>query len=402
MLGMGGMVDELGIGTIRDNISDVLFPGMSTLYTRAKYFFITPYILQDRMRDLKNNKDLGRRYFDNKEEEANKEIINFYNKHPNLSNESYFGKNAGAHLRRQPSAIYWSGMRHFQFVNTAESLDQLLADKKSLVSELLMPLNDNGRQETFEEGETDEKRKVNIEYNPDWMDDLRKHGAHLLTQEAETLFDRITMTDPDSLLTALLKDGSLWSMYSNATPADKELSNRFTNFAYMAVKGGMIKNKILKRNLIRANDLAIFLYGQHAVYNLALHIVRQDKEYTEMYRSLCKGWFTKRKSLMLDPDGFRIETYFVGVNVKGPTRTFLSTQQDLLDSSESWDSIEKQYIKLVERQEQKNKGKKSRFYKMAHEETVDELNDGSWLGLKLIEYRYAAGRSIINDILTEL
>ncbi|WP_054753346.1 DUF6361 family protein [Piscibacillus salipiscarius] len=42
-----GAVDELGIGMIRDGFADILFPGTSTLQTRAKYFFIVPYILME-------------------------------------------------------------------------------------------------------------------------------------------------------------------------------------------------------------------------------------------------------------------------------------------------------------------------------------------------------------------
>jgi hypothetical protein len=40
-----GMVDELGIGIIRDALANLMFPGISTIQTRAKYFFIIPYIL---------------------------------------------------------------------------------------------------------------------------------------------------------------------------------------------------------------------------------------------------------------------------------------------------------------------------------------------------------------------
>src|SRR6187200_3252784 len=42
-----GMVDELSMGTIRDALANQLFPGISTIQTRAKYFFIIPYILYD-------------------------------------------------------------------------------------------------------------------------------------------------------------------------------------------------------------------------------------------------------------------------------------------------------------------------------------------------------------------
>ena len=35
-----GTLDELGIGQIRDAFADLLFPGFSTIQTRAKYHFI--------------------------------------------------------------------------------------------------------------------------------------------------------------------------------------------------------------------------------------------------------------------------------------------------------------------------------------------------------------------------
>src|SRR5205085_1481129 len=39
-----GTVDELGIGTIRDAIADLLFPGTSTIMTRAKYYLLVPWV----------------------------------------------------------------------------------------------------------------------------------------------------------------------------------------------------------------------------------------------------------------------------------------------------------------------------------------------------------------------
>ena len=41
-----GTLDELGIGSIRDTIADTLFPGTSTIQTRARYFLFVPWILQ--------------------------------------------------------------------------------------------------------------------------------------------------------------------------------------------------------------------------------------------------------------------------------------------------------------------------------------------------------------------
>lgn len=402
MIGVGGVVDELGIGTIRDSLSDMLYPGLSTLYTRAKYLFITPYILQDREVDRKCKKELGRKYFNRKEEEANKAIIDYYHGHPECANESYFGKDAGEHLRRQPSAIYWSGIRHFKLINTNESLDQMLADKKSTVSELLMSINEDGSNETTEEGENDLKRKVNVQYAPDWMNELRTHGVHLTRTEAETLYDRITTIDPNSLTAALLNNNDLWNLYRNTNPPKDELANNFTDFAYQAIKENMIDNPELRKNLIRAYDLAIFLYGQHAVYNLALHKRHGDKKSEEYYRTLCQDWYESFMRLMLEPKKFNIETYFEQANVRRHTKIFLIEQQDLVFSHSDWKNIEDEYINKVIEQERWNKRNKSRFYKMAKEEDVKELNDGRWIGLRLIPYRFSSGKSIINDIKSAL
>src|SRR4051794_16274326 len=43
-LGDRGTLDDLGIGTIRDAFSDLLFPGSSFVQTRARYFLFIPWI----------------------------------------------------------------------------------------------------------------------------------------------------------------------------------------------------------------------------------------------------------------------------------------------------------------------------------------------------------------------
>ena len=46
LLGDQTALDELGIGVVRDAYADLLFPGISTLQTRAKYFVLIPYLFQ--------------------------------------------------------------------------------------------------------------------------------------------------------------------------------------------------------------------------------------------------------------------------------------------------------------------------------------------------------------------
>src|ERR1700684_3169158 len=52
-----GVVDELGIGVIRDSFADRLFPGVSTIQTRAKYFTLTALLIHDYEQQLEAKKE---------------------------------------------------------------------------------------------------------------------------------------------------------------------------------------------------------------------------------------------------------------------------------------------------------------------------------------------------------
>ena len=63
-----GVLDELGIAQIRDAFSNLFFPGITTIQTRAKYFLISAYVLKDlelnnqtnpkKLEDELNNKEI--------------------------------------------------------------------------------------------------------------------------------------------------------------------------------------------------------------------------------------------------------------------------------------------------------------------------------------------------------
>lgn len=41
-----GTIDEMGIGSIRDTLSDALFPGTSYVHTRLRYVLFIPWLLR--------------------------------------------------------------------------------------------------------------------------------------------------------------------------------------------------------------------------------------------------------------------------------------------------------------------------------------------------------------------
>lgn len=95
--------DELGIGAIRDGFSDLLFPGTSTVQTRLRYFLMIPQIFHDidlRARDRQaalRDAEVGL-------------IARILALPEGADRDQLIGVDAGAKLKRMPSAIYWGGI----------------------------------------------------------------------------------------------------------------------------------------------------------------------------------------------------------------------------------------------------------------------------------------------------
>ena len=114
LLGDQTALDELGIGSVRDAYAELLFPGISTLQTRAKYFVLIPYLFAQ-----------GERLVQRGKLRSGKEFLTWLNGEedklvPVLVENSHSGETGiiGSNALKQkrtvkmkPSAIYWSGLR---------------------------------------------------------------------------------------------------------------------------------------------------------------------------------------------------------------------------------------------------------------------------------------------------
>ena len=100
-----GTLDELGIGSIRDTIAEALFPGTSTIQTRARYFLFVPWILQRVEAEQGSNSDGRARQL------QLQLCDSLYKAHG--ANAGVIGWQARAALRRWPSSIYWVGLERW-------------------------------------------------------------------------------------------------------------------------------------------------------------------------------------------------------------------------------------------------------------------------------------------------
>ena len=101
-----GAMDELGIGTIRNAFSDILFPGTSTIQTRAKYLFLIPYICLELERGTK----LSPVKFIEALEQREIDLISVLNVN---GADGIIGSRSQQTLKRKPSSIYWNALRTY-------------------------------------------------------------------------------------------------------------------------------------------------------------------------------------------------------------------------------------------------------------------------------------------------
>ncbi|HEY5961370.1 MAG TPA: DUF6361 family protein, partial [Polyangiaceae bacterium] len=90
--------DELGLGSIRDSLGDILFPGTSTIQTRLRYMLFIPWIYQKLERSGVAASEVARRA--RKDETAL--IVPLLTK----EEEGVLGRLAKGELKRLPSSVY--------------------------------------------------------------------------------------------------------------------------------------------------------------------------------------------------------------------------------------------------------------------------------------------------------
>lgn len=109
-----GTVDELGLGTIRDAIADRLFPGTSTVMSRARYYLLVPWTYQ-----ALEAKQVSAAKFAQQSRNSELGLIEVIASSDDKAGN--IGRRARFALKRLPSSIYWAGMRVWGIRNGSAS-----------------------------------------------------------------------------------------------------------------------------------------------------------------------------------------------------------------------------------------------------------------------------------------
>lgn len=118
-----GTLDSLGFGAVRDTISDALFPGTSTLHTRAKYLLYVPWTFRQIAREGLSGGEAvaaGRK----RQLELAAQLARHHQ-------QGVFGAAAGRNLKRLPSEAYWAATGTFGIRNLSVSADSYLRNART-------------------------------------------------------------------------------------------------------------------------------------------------------------------------------------------------------------------------------------------------------------------------------
>jgi hypothetical protein len=187
-------VDDLGFAGVRDAMSELLFPGLSVLHTRAGYLLFIPWIYQELERQRLEPDQIGTRARE-REIWLIKALTN------GGETEGVIGREAGENLRRLPSMAYWNALHRFGirlFPGSREQYHRAIERRH----------RGTGRRLTSDDGDPITGP------SPTWHPDLPQRRPHLLSEttfslsrdEAAYLRDRLCAATPGSLLGFLLSD----------------------------------------------------------------------------------------------------------------------------------------------------------------------------------------------------
>ena len=268
-------VDELGIGAIRDALSDSLFPGTSTIMTRARYLLLLDWTY--RYLEANGVTSAGAPTRARALETKTVEVLRTWDPAAGV-----IGSQAGAALLRMPSAIYWQSLatwsiRRFPGGQAAyfRSLDSFYRRNRDRV-----------RSEAADEADETTLRN--------WDDELpipssfpEGQTLDLSNEEAAYLRSRYRLRNSDTLFA--------WLLDNIPGPLEAAVEFPWQLPLVLQAAGAAPIPAHLQSRLNHAELFSLATYGAILLYNLMLSemIVGEDAERSERlakYRGDLVAW----------------------------------------------------------------------------------------------------------------
>lgn len=258
--------DELGLGVIRDAFSDLLFPGTSTIQTRARYFLFVAWLLKElEDRGIASSdwascsrKQQGR--LRNSLIAGGEEI-------------GVIGYRAGLHVQRLPHSVYWLGLRRW-------GIFRFHGSEEEYYRSLDFGYRRHGRSLRADDGEP-----IGDAWVPNWDPHLPRRPDGLLRSvrfnlepaEADYLIHRIAVRAGNSLLHHLIEL--------------RKLVDEDAGFIWEHVEPDDLPHP-LRSHVTHGRNFSEAMHGAALLYNLMLAEEKGRSDWIDDYRLQLVEWWT--------------------------------------------------------------------------------------------------------------
>lgn len=381
MLSELGTLDELGIGQIRDAYADALFPGISTIQTRAKYFITIPRIIRDyqELPPAKKKQGLGQ-YMKEHENEIAQVLASYEDGEKGIIGLTRIHSGG---VERRPSIIYWNGLRTFGILNTNKSLADYCRAMDAMPSHTNMDLT-----ETAEGSDDKQGRHTSLVSLPDRpIDWMKQDNLSLKLSRKEAGFLSGKLRETPSIQHSLLSQLFRHDLVGKAIKLDS-----FDQLAELVANDKRLSAEC-KENTQLANEFSLALEGAHIRYNILAAKNNSANDMVTTYKTKYAAWKIQVSKLKLFNN--HSAKNWLSIFDKDTQRTLNSRTREFVIN---YCRLQQDNIplieldKMIEKQVVENKGARSLLKKKINRE------EWIWIGIRRLDYRWGSAKTILQDI----
>ncbi len=362
-------VDEIGIGSIRDTIADVLFPGTSVLHTRARYLLFIPWLLE---RTVKLELPPDRAAAEMRRVEAR--LI-----HSLLAGgetDGVIGRQAGDRLRRMPSAAYWAATLRYGIRTWGTSVEGYFRRARGAAALRRV------EPEADDPGVLADARRSGTDPDlPPAPEDLLQQITFALTAaEADYLRDRLLASTRGSMFA--------WLLAHNEDATADAIWRHPAAGSFPAQ---------LARAVEHGRRLHTVTHGAALLYNLLLAERLENAELVDRYREALQDWVVEvdaeRALDAWDRHDLWVFLFERNPRLRTATRAFVDSWIDGITRNPDGVAYDSALRELIRAREWQLKGNRSRLQNRA---ALDNWNGSS--GLARLDYRWRVSQRLLQDI----
>lgn len=371
--------DELGIGVVRDSLAETLFPGTSTIQTRARYFLFVPWIYLSCERKQTSAAKVS-------EIARGVEISLIRKLAESDDTDGIIGIDAQERLRRLPSNIYWVGLGTWGIRRFQGSQEQYHRTFDFWSQKRVAPVK-NDDNEVSDEG----PQVAWDPYIPKGPKEFPGQASFALNRlEAEYLQGRVQAASRKTTLLSHL-------LTLSSVPQD--------GLSFWEIAGVDSFPSPLPKQILHSRNFSLAMHGAAWLYNLLLAQKCGNQDWIERYQDEFDVWaeeIEKNRRLLENWD--RQEFWSLvdsdAVQVGERTRRFINGWLDLaLARNPGTLSSSKEARGHIENREHEIKRGRAR---LVNQSFLERWNGDAGAGTGRLEYRWFRVKRIAQDIIEGL